>query len=202
MRILRKTQNCKSKLTRGNSQWMEEERTCEDCTVPQGSAAGHGFAGGAMQEPHGHQPCPQALLLPRQAVPSQGPPRFHMGFLLLCPRWRRFTFNGWFGGVERSPPGSFPRAHCPPGPCSLSPGLRPVELIASSQNIEFVFWARARASQNTRASRVQTGWPGQPGSQGDVLSRNLTALPPLVWLSACEFTFQSSEAIVSALPVL
>lgn len=41
---------------RGNSQWVEEERRCEDCTVPRGSGAGHGFAGGS----HAGAVCPPA----------------------------------------------------------------------------------------------------------------------------------------------
>lgn len=199
MRILRKTQNCKIKLTRGNSQWTEKERTCEDCTVPWGSGAGHGFAGrscsGAMWPP-ALSPSPAAAPAHR-ALP--GTSSFSAwDFCKLCPWWRRFTFHGWFRGVEGSPLGSSSKILL--SFWSLQPLLR-LTPHRSDPLISKHSWV-ARASQNTHTYRVRTGWSGQPGSQGNVLSRNLAALPPLVWLSACEFMFRSSVAILSALPVL
>lgn len=135
MHILRKTQNCKIKLTRGNSQWMEEERTCEDCTVPQAVVQDMASQGGAMQEPCGRQPCPQALLLPQHTVPSQGNSSFSAWDFCNCVHdggdSRSMGDSGEWRDLLREAP---PRACCPPGPCSFSPGLRPINLIPSSQN--------------------------------------------------------------------
>lgn len=78
--------------------------------------------GGAVQEPCAHQPQPQALLLPRHAEPSQGPPRFRHGISVTVSTMEEIHLPWVIRGTGGISSGKLPQE--PADPLVKSPPLK------------------------------------------------------------------------------